>query len=528
MSPNSVPVKAEVSPSTGWARIYATGPLITLCLALGWLAIYLMATGRHDAGILTAGAASLVALLTLRRGRIQADQRKEVYRTAYLAASARNRELDRLRQLAASLLSGTDLEVLFEDIARAAAELLEADAGVITLIVEEGRFLRIAAASGTLRGVTGSLLPAEGSLSGWVLAHEEPLVSDDMENDPRCFHLEHQGTVLRTAAIIPLRSADLVIGTVSVHNRRDGRPFGPHDLQLLRALGDQAVMGLDRATVLEESRASERALAAKNRELQRATQLKSDFLANMSHELRTPLNAIIGFSELILTEGTGPVNEQQRDFLEAVLRNGRHLLSLIGSILDLSKIEAGRMALELALTDLRETLLAAVADTESLRAAKRQECMVQIGEKPITLLADGQRIRQIFFNLLANASKFTPDGGRITVSAVITRAPLPVPAERAGEEPRLVTRDAAWVSVIDTGIGIREEDRDKLFREFSQVDASSSRRSQGTGLGLALSRQFVEMHGGIIGADSIPGTGSSFWFILPVEGPIRRAIHSGS
>ncbi len=521
-------VNTNLRPRSGWARVYATGPLIALCVVLGWLAVYLAGAGRRDAAIITAGATTLLALLTLRRGRILAERQKEAYRTAYLAASARNRELDRLRELAASLLSGTDLEVLFHEIARAAADLLEADAGIITLIVEEGRFLRIAAASGILAPLSGSLLPVDRSLSGWVVTHDEPLISDDMEIDPRSFRPEQQTEPLRDAAIIPLRSAEVVIGTVSVHNRRDGRPFGPHDLQLLRALGDQAVMGLDRAAVLEESRASERALVAKNRELQRATQLKSEFLANMSHELRTPLNAIIGFSDLMLTEGAGPVNEQQRDFLEAVLRNGRHLLSLISSILDLSKIEAGRMTLELAQTDLRATLLAAVTDTESLRSAKQQECLVQISEEPITIVADGQRIRQILFNLLANASKFTPEGGRITVSAVSTRAPLPVPAERSGEEARLVSRHAAWVSVIDTGIGIREEDKEKLFREFSQVDASASRRAQGTGLGLALSRQFVEMHGGIIGADSIPGTGSTFWFILPVEGPVRRTGHTPS
>ena len=130
---------------------------------------------------------------------------------------------------------------------------------------------------------------------------------------------------------------------MSVYNRRDGQPFSDHDLRLLQILGDQVVVGLDRASVLEESRRNELALRTKNLELQRATQLKNEFLANMSHELRTPLNAIIGFSDLILEGGTGELNAQQREFTEAVLRNGKHLLSLINSALDLSKIEAGRM-----------------------------------------------------------------------------------------------------------------------------------------------------------------------------------------
>src|SRR5690606_9856727 len=286
---------------------------------------------------------------------------------------------------------------------------------------------------------------------------------------------------------------------------------------------DQVVVGLDRAAGLEASRQNEAALAVKNRELQRATRLKSEFLANMSHELRTPLNAIIGFSDLILTTDVGPVNEVQRDFLESVLRNGRHLLGLINSVLDLSKIEAGQMTLSLAPTDIREAINGAVTDTASLRSEKRQECETRIDEDgDLTILADGVRVRQVLYNLLSNASKFTPDGGRITLSAVRTRTPMPVPSERAGDGPRLMSREVVWISVIDTGVGIREEDRPKLFREFSQVDSSFTRQAQGTGLGLALSRSFVELHGGSIGVDSIVGKGSSFWFILPVDGPVRK------
>jgi signal transduction histidine kinase len=421
------------------------------------------------------------------------------------------------------LLQGTDIQALFQEIAQAASDLLQAEAGVITLVVEEGRFLKVVAATGPLISATGSLLPVEGSLSGWVVSNEQELVSDNMDMDPRSYSLSSVIAPLRTAAIVPLRSSEVVIGTVSVHNRHSGTSFGLHDLQLLRTLGEQAVIGLDRAHVLEESRRSERALAAKNTELQRATQLKNEFLTNMSHELRTPLNSIIGFSDLILTGSVGPVNEQQEDFLGAILRNGRHLLGLINSVLDLSKIEAGRMTLELAPTDLRDGINQAVGDTASLRKAKNQECVVQMDDTPLTVVGDDQRVRQILFNLLSNASKFTPDGGTITLSAIRTRAPLPTPAERTGEQTRLMTRDAVWISIIDTGVGIKVEDMPKLFQEFSQVDTSASRRAQGTGLGLALCKKFVEAHGGTIGADSIYGTGSTFWFILPADGPVRRS-----
>jgi signal transduction histidine kinase len=313
------------------------------------------------------------------------------------------------------------------------------------------------------------------------------------------------------------------VGTVSVYNRRDRQPFSQHDVQLLQILGDQVVVGLDRTSVLAESRRNEVALRGKNQELQRATQLKSEFLTNMSHELRTPLNAIIGFSDLLLEGGAGEVSTQQREFIEAVLRNGKHLLSLINSVLDLAKVESGRMSLSLGVTDLREAITGAVTDTASLRTAKRQDCILQLDQAQLTVVADGVRVRQILYNLLSNASKFTAEGGKICLAAVRTRAPLRQPADRTGDKARLVPQDAVWISVTDEGVGIKREDMPKLFQEFSQVDSSASRRAQGTGLGLALCKKFVEMHGGTIGADSVYGKGTALWFLLPAEGPLRRS-----
>jgi signal transduction histidine kinase len=353
-----------------------------------------------------------------------------------------------------------------------------------------------------------------------VALNEEPLLSEDMDADPRSYRPERTPASLRSAAFIPLRSAGLVIGTMSVHNRRDGQPYDDDALQLLQTLGDQVVVALDRTNVLEESRRNERALADKNRELVRATLLKSQFLANMSHELRTPLNAINGFSDLLLTEAAGPINTEQREFLEAVFRNGRHLLDLINSVLDLSKIEAGAMSLRLAPTDLRQAVMEAVADTASLRTAREQACGVDLDSGDLVAMVDGMRIKQVLINLLSNASKFTPEGGDIRLAVVRTQAPLPVPADGEDDPPRLISRDAIWVSVSDTGIGIDVSDTDKLFREFSQVDSSASRQRQGTGLGLALSKRFIDLHGGTIGAESIVGRGSTFWFILPVDGPL--------
>ncbi len=505
-----------------WRRHSYTGAIAGVAIIIAWLGLWLFR--QHDAvGLLLTSVATLMTLVTFRHMRELAEAQKESLRRALHQSDRRNRELERLRHLAGTLLAGADIDGLVKEVAQSAAELLEAESGGVTLVVEEGRFLRVVAACGPLESLMGALIPVDASLLGWAVTQDNSLVSDDMDADPRSYHPPNHTGKLKTAAVIPLRSAGVPIGTVSVYNRRDGRPFSDHDLQLLQILGDQVVVGLDRATVLQEIRRNELALRTKNLELQRATQLKNEFLANMSHELRTPLNAIIGFSDLILEGGTGELSAQQREFTEAVLRNGKHLLSLINSALDLSKIEAGRMTLTLSATDLREAIVGAVADTASLRTAKRQECTLDLDYAPLTVVADGGRIRQILFNLLSNASKFTPEDGKICLAAVRTRAQLRQPAERAGDQARLVPKDVVWVSVMDEGIGIKPDDMPKLFQEFSQVDSSSSRRAQGSGLGLALSKKFVEMHGGTIGADSVFGKGAAFWFLLPVEGPVRRS-----
>ncbi len=514
----------DQAPRRDWSRLLRPGHLLAAGLVLGWLALWL-AYQDQLIGALVALVAAGLTMAALRRTETMAHEHEATLQLSLEAAARRHREVERLRGVTAALLVGDRLDDLFQEMAQAAAELLLAECGALALVVEEGRFLKVAAATGALEGAKGNLTPVDGTLAGWVIMHEQPTTSEEIAQDGRSNQVQSCGTDahLKTTAIVPLRSAGVVIGTLSVYNRLDRGAFDAHDLQLLQALGDQAVVGLDRAHVLEQSRKNELALAAKNRELQRATQLKSQFMANMSHELRTPLNAINGFSELLLTEEVGSLNEAQRESLDSVLRNGQHLLGLINSVLDLAKIEAGRMTLSLGETDIREAITAAVADTASLRAAKHQECRVDLEDAPLPVIADGIRVRQILINFLANASKFTPDSGKVVLSAVATRAPLPMPAERAGDKERLVSREAVWISVSDTGIGIRLEDMPKLFTEFTQLDSSASRMQQGTGLGLAVSKRFVDMHGGLIGAESVYGKGSTFWFILPTEGPIRRS-----
>ncbi len=500
--------------------------LISITLIFFALSAACFIAGERDLGLASVALSSGLTIFLLRKSGAAAVIQQATLEKALAAAARRNHELDRLRELSSALLSGNDLATLNRQVAQAAAELLGAEGGAIMLMVEEGRFVRVVAGSGPLLAAVGSLVPVDKSLVGHVILHDEAVLVKDMEGDPRNHPHEQLTGRLTSAAMVPLRSAGLVVGAVCVYNHRDRTPFTDHDQQLLQTLGDQVVLGLDRTSSLEELRRNERMLATKNKELQRVTQLKSEFLANMSHELRTPLNAVIGFSDLLLSEGLGPLEVQQREFLEAILRNGQHLLGLIGDVLDLSKIEAGRMALSLTPCDVREAITGAVTDTLSLRAAKNQECLVDLAEgNSLEVLADGTRIRQVLFNLLSNASKFTPEEGRITVSAVRTIAPMPVAMTTPeGEMPRLATRDVVWVSVSDSGIGIKTEDMPRLFQEFSQVDSSSSRAAQGTGLGLALCKRFVELHGGQIGVESIYGKGSTFWFLVPVDGPPKERL----
>ncbi len=247
-----------------------------------------------------------------------------------------------------------------------------------------------------------------------------------------------------------------------------------------------------------ELEASQRELAVARDEAEAANRHKSAFLANMSHELRTPLNAIIGFSE-VLGEGIfGELNEKQREYVDDIRGSGHHLLSLINDILDLSKIEAGRLELHLAgfsLPDAVQNALVLMKERALRRGVNlHAELSPALGE----LLADERKLKQVLINLLSNAVKFTPEGGSVTVRGT-----------PAGCGVRMEVRD--------TGIGIPERDQTLIFEEFRQAEGEHTRRHEGTGLGLALSKRLVELHGGEIGVESEPGRGSTFFFTLPGE-----------
>ncbi|QGP93980.1 Adaptive-response sensory-kinase SasA [Neomoorella glycerini] len=236
------------------------------------------------------------------------------------------------------------------------------------------------------------------------------------------------------------------------------------------------------------------------RELVAASQMKSEFLANMSHELRTPLNAIIGFAQVLQKQYYGTLTEKQSKYIDYILTSGQHLLSLINDVLDLSKIEAGKLELDLSTFSLQKLLQNSLIMVKEKAARHRLEITLQVDPDIPELTADERKVKQIVYNLLSNAVKFTPDGGKITIQA------------------RLLGGDQVQVSVADTGIGIAPEDQERIFEAFVQGDGSYTRQYEGTGLGLALVRRLVELHGGRVWVESAGlGKGSTFYFTLPVQ-----------
>jgi signal transduction histidine kinase len=279
-------------------------------------------------------------------------------------------------------------------------------------------------------------------------------------------------------------------------------------LKLNKALGDRVS---ERTAELQASNEKLR-LAAMAADA--ANRAKSDFLANMSHELRTPLNHIIGFTELVLDQHFGPLNDTQNEYLRDVVSSSKHLLSLINDILDLSKVEAGRLELRSAEVNLKALLENSLIMVKEKAMKHGIRLATRIRNIPDTIEADERKLKQIFYNLLTNSVKFTPDGGSVCLSAQMTaRTEIPHPIGVPDES----VSDYLEISVADTGIGLREEDCVRIFQPFVQVDSSSTRRYQGTGLGLSLTKRLVELHRGRIWVESEgEGKGSVFRVFLPL------------
>ncbi|MBA3532384.1 MAG: GAF domain-containing protein [Ardenticatenales bacterium] len=414
--------------------------------------------------------------------------RESARRAAQLEAAAQ------VGRAASTLLSVEDLMITAVEQIRRTFGFYHAQ---VFLIDDEGQSAVLRASTGE----AGQILLARNhqlevgsrSVIGRVTSAGKPVVALDTEADP--FHKRNELLPdTRAELAIPLMVGKKIIGALDVQSTQPNA-FQPDDIAVLQILADQLAIAVENARAYEEQQHL-------TEELRELDQVKSQFLANMSHELRTPLNSIIGFSRLIMKGIDGPVTELQGRDLSTIHISGQHLLHLIDSILDISKIEAGKMEMHFEPIDFRKNI-ADVAMSTALGLVKDKpvELVKEVpGDLP-PIMADAVRIRQVLLNLLSNASKFT-DEGRITLTVT-----------KQGE--------MLIVSVSDTGIGIPPEKQAKLFEAFYQVDSSTTRKTGGTGLGLAISKSFVEMHGGQIWMEStgVPGEGTTFAFTIPINGP---------
>ena len=402
-------------------------------------------------------------------------------------------ELRALGEVTQAVNSSVDLETVLSTIVAKATQLSNTEAGAIYVFDDASREFRLRATYGMddtiIAAIRDRHIHIGETAIGRAVEQRTPVQIPDVQNDPSSVLDLIVRAGFRALLTVPLLASDRIVGALVVRRKEPGE-FAKSTVDLLQTFAAQSVLAIQNARLFHE-------IEEKGRQLAEASQHKSQFLANMSHELRTPLNAIIGVTEMLREDAEAL--KQDIEPLDRVLGAGRHLLALINDILDLSKIEAGRMELHLESFALAP-LIEDVAKTIEPMAAKNGnrivvDCQTDLG----TAHADQTRFRQALLNLASNANKFT-EKGTVTMTA---------------EAQRLEGRDWITIGVTDTGIGMTQEQMGRLFQEFSQADASTTRKYGGTGLGLAISRHFCRMMGGDITVESKPGEGSTFMIRLP-------------
>jgi len=377
-----------------------------------------------------------------------------------------------------------ELDPVFETVLAQAVRLCRADAGLI--YVHDGDVYRVEAALGASQAyrdyITDIPLAAgSGGIVGRVDAERRTVQIHDAASDPgytlaRALELGGFHTMLG----VPMLAEERVLGVIVLW-RKTISPFDDRTIALVDTFATQGAIAIQNVST--------------SRALEIASGHKSEFLASMSHELRTPLNAVIGFSDVLLERMFGELNERQEEYVRDIRDSGQHLLELINEILDLSKVEAGRMELEPALLSLPALLEQGLALVRERAARQRVTVALTVADPVGEVWADEIKLKQVVVNLLTNAVKFTPVGGEIDVDAQ-------------------VVGDEAVVSVRDTGVGIAAADQGRIFEAFQRGDRRAS--VEGTGLGLTLSKRFVELHGGRMWVESALGAGSTFAFAIPV------------
>ena len=390
--------------------------------------------------------------------------------------------------------SAFNLQTVLDTLVQSAARLCEADIGVIHRQLGTN-YQAVANFGGPTdyRELILKMIPfeaARGSVLGRTVLERKPVQVADVLADPEYTLHEVQKMVgFRTSLGVPLLREGNPIGAIALM-RLTVRPFTDKQIELASTFADQAVIAIENVRLLNE-------IQDKSRQLEVASQHKSQFLANISHELRTPLNAILGYTELMADGIYGQLPEKTMGVLKRLESNGKHLLGLINDVLDLSKIEAGQLVLDLSDYSLEDIAQTVRSTLEPLAADKKLAFKVEVAPKMPAGHGDGRRLTQVLINLVGNAIKFT-DAGEVVINATAT--------------------DGSFhLSVRDTGPGISAADQAKLFQEFQQADNAITRKKGGTGLGLAISKRIIEMHGGKIWVESQVGQGSTFSFTVPVR-----------
>jgi len=405
-------------------------------------------------------------------------------------------ELEALRAVGEAVGSSLDVDHVLSTIAMHAVELSGTDGGSIMEYSERDRCFMVRAAYQTHRSVLDRLrsirIELDATLVGRAAKERKPLAVTDLsavDLDPHLRILYESGW--RSVLAVPMLREDHIVGALIVRRKRTG-DFSEETVELLETFAGQSALALLNARLFRE-------LEQRSAELEVASRHKSEFLASMSHELRTPLNAVLGFSEVLLEQMFGEINERQEDYLRDIHGSGRHLLELLNEILDLSKVEAGQMELEYTTFELAPVLEHAAAMLRERAGLKAVEVHVSADDVG-AVEADELRVKQVVLNLLTNAVKFTGEGGSVEVRA--TRS----------------SSEVVTITVADTGMGVPPEDRERIFESFQQGGRGAS-REEGTGLGLTLSKRIVELLGGRMWLESEVGVGSTFGFSLPAHRP---------
>lgn len=410
--------------------------------------------------------------------------------TSYINKIFEQQEKERIvRWLVNSIRKTLELDKVLETIVKEIGTLLKVDRCLIALFEKEKQkfYFRSEYRKNSSILVLNSSEKTECKLPlNWhdcLVNKFIPLIINRCENSR--LSLEETEYLLqnniKSLIIIPVVHKEELLGILMVHQTEYLRSWEEAHFELLNDTGSQIAIAVNQAILYSR--------------IKEATRLKSEFLAGMSHELRTPLNAVIGFSEMLLSENYGKINEKQKKFLKNIFVSGDHLLRLVNDILDLSKIESGNMEINYEKFYVKTAINETISVLNGL-AANRKVVIETNGDLNLFLTADLRRFKQIMYNLLCNAIKFSHENGKVVVNSI-------------------KTGNNIKIEVIDNGIGISKEDRDKIFKKFRQLDSALSRKEEGTGLGLTLTKKLIELHKGAIDFESEKDKGSNFWFVIP-------------